>query len=86
VRPVEAGRLQGAWAFVLAAGKKVCRFELAAVDAIAGNAMEVKVDVDAVLPAEIDDAIDLSQRLVIDVTSSRWACPISNTTAAGAQN
>ena len=27
----------------------------------------VKVDVDAVLPAEIDDAIDLSQRLVIDV-------------------
>src|ERR1035441_6735992 len=48
-------------------GKEVCGLELAAVDTVAGDAMKVEIDVDGVLLAEIDGAVDLGKRLIVNV-------------------
>jgi len=49
-------------------GKQIGGLQLAVVDAIAGNAVEVEIDVHAVLFAKVDGSVELSQRLVVDVS------------------
>ena len=62
--PVEDGGGEGLVPLGLAAREEVHRLHLPAVDAVAGEAVEVDVDVDAVLPAQLDGAVDLLQRLL----------------------
>src|ERR1051325_1246828 len=53
-------------ALCLCAGKEISRFELAFIYAIAGDAMKVEVDVNAILSAKVDCLINLLEWFFID--------------------
>ena len=73
--PVEDGRVERPLAIRLLSREEVGRLQLAAVDAVAGDAVEVDVDVDPVLFAQLDRTVDLLQRLFADLRPVVAAAP-----------
>ena len=64
--PVVPGGVQGELHGVRRASEELVRLELAAVDAVARDAVQAEVDVDAVAPAHLDGVVDRRERAGVD--------------------